>query len=90
MLWTNVYSLEKLGAFLQDTRKQQGRTQNDFAELIGVSHATLSALENGRNVSTVTLEKALQFLGLRMVIVPKSASVHVDEKENYEQRYADE
>lgn len=45
--------------------------------MLGISHATLSALENGRSVSTLTLERALQWLGLRLVVLPKSADARV-------------
>ena len=63
MSWTNSYSLEQTGAFLKQVRKEKGYTQQEFADLIGVSHATLSALENGGGVSAQTLEKAWQYLG---------------------------
>lgn len=84
MTWTNVYSFEQLGAFLKAARKEKGYTQNEFAEILCVSHATLSALENGRGVSSATLEKAIQFLGFRLAIVPKSAHVAVTEQERRE------
>ena len=48
MKWTNVYGLDQLGSFLQKTRKEKGYTQDEFAEIIGASHATLSALEMAR------------------------------------------
>lgn len=80
MRWTNSYSLEQTGAFLKRVRKEKGYTQQQFADLIGVSHATLSALENGGGVSAQTLEKAWQYLGLRLVLVPKSAQVRVVEE----------
>ena len=79
MEWTNSYSMEQTGAFLKRIRKGKGITQADFAEMIGVSHATLSALETGKPVSSATLEKAMNYLGLRMVIVPKSAAIRVAE-----------
>lgn len=77
MEWTNSYSLEQTGAFVKSTRKKKGFTQDEFAEIIGTSHATLSSLENGKNVSTKVLEKALNYLGLKMVIVPKAAQVEI-------------
>ena len=80
MSWTNSYSLEQTGEFLQRVRKEKGHTQQGFADLIGVSHATLSALENGSGVSALTLEKAWQYLGLRLVLVPKDAQVSVVEE----------
>lgn len=75
--WTNSYSLVQTGAFLKQVRKDKGYTQEEFSEIIGVSHATLISLEKGRAVSSATLESALNFLGLRLVIVPKSAEVAV-------------
>lgn len=75
--WSNIYSAEQLGSFLKQTRKAKGFTQDEFAEMIGVSHATLSALENGKSVSSTTLEKAWQFLGLKLVVLPKTATATV-------------
>ena len=80
-MWTNSYSLEQTGEFLQEVRRAQGLRQQEFARRIGVSHTTLSNLEQGKNTSTKTLELALQRLGLRLVIVPKSAQVVVIERE---------
>ena len=77
MEWSNIYNMEQLGAFLKAERRARGYTQAEYAQLIGVSHATLSALENGRGVSTSTLERALQFLGLRLVVAPRTAQVTV-------------
>lgn len=79
MSWTNAYSLKQVGDCLKKVRKERGYTQQEFAELIGVSHATLSSMENGSPVRSCHLERALQFLGLRVVIVPKSAQVAVCE-----------
>ncbi|MBR2834237.1 MAG: helix-turn-helix transcriptional regulator [Coriobacteriales bacterium] len=78
-MWTNSYSLEQLGSFIQEARKSQGMRQEEFAQKLGVSHTTLSNLEQGKNTSTKTLELALQLLGFRLVIVPKSATVRVTE-----------
>lgn len=69
--------MEQLGAFLKRTRQEKGLNQIEYAEMIGVSHATLSALENGKSVSTTTLERALQFLGLRLIVLPKADAVNV-------------
>lgn len=84
MSWTNAFSMEQLGTFIKQERRAKNLTQSEYAKQIGVSHATLSALENGQSVSTKTLERALQFLDLRLVIVPKSASVIVDENPSWE------
>ena len=80
MSWTNSYSLQQTGAFLKCLRKEKGYTQDQLAAKLGVSHATLSALENGGSVSTKTFESAWQFLGLRLVLVPKTAQIRVIEE----------
>lgn len=79
-MWTNSYTLEQTGEFLRDVRRARGIRQDEFARQLGVSHTTLSNLEQGKNTSTTTLERALQYLGLRVVIVPKSARVSVSEE----------
>ena len=71
MKWTNVYGLDQLGSFLQKTRKEKGYTQDEFAEIIGASHATLSALENGKGVSSQTLMRAISDLGSLRALRPK-------------------
>lgn len=38
-------------------------TQSEFAEIVGVSHATLSAIKNGKPVSSTTIMRTLLFLG---------------------------
>ena len=77
MEWSNIYSMEQLGAFLKRYRRDRSITQAQYAEQLGVSHATLSALENGRGVSSATLEAALQLLDLRLVVLPKDAEISV-------------
>ena len=74
MKWTNVYGLDQLGSFLQKTRKEKGYTQDEFAEIIGASHATLSALENGKGVSCPDLMRAISDLGLKLVCSPGRSS----------------
>lgn len=78
-MWTNAYSSEDLGAFLQEVRKNRGITQAEMAHQLGFSSVTLSALETGKNVSYDKIERYLQLLGLRLVVVPKTALVEVHE-----------
>ena len=66
-MWTNAYSYENIGEFLREAKK------------LGFSSVTLSALETGKNVSAVKVDRYLQQLGFRMVIVPKGADVKVTE-----------
>lgn len=78
-MWTNAYSVEDVGEFLKDARKEKGITQAQMAKKLGFSPVTLSALETGKNVSSQKIELYLQMLGYRIVIVPKSAKVEVAE-----------
>lgn len=41
---------ERIGRFIADLRKEKGMTQEQFAEVIGVSSKTVSRWENGRNM----------------------------------------
>ena len=78
-VWTNAYSREDLGMFLQASRRERGISQKEMSRKLGFSPVTLSALETGKNVSFDKVEKYLQMLGYRLVVVPKSANVEVRE-----------
>lgn len=78
-MYTNAFSFEEVGAFLQEARRERGITQVEMAKILGFSPVTLSALETGKNVSAQKVERYLQMLGYRMVIVPKGAQVEVTE-----------
>ena len=76
-MWTNAYSYEDIGEFLREARRARGITQVEMARKLGFSSVTLSALETGKNVSAIKVDRYLQQLGFRMVIVPKGADVKV-------------
>lgn len=78
-MWVNAYSTEEIGRHIAELRRAQGVSQAEFAEELGVSRATLSSLENGGSVSARLLVRALRRLGSRIVVVPKSAEVTVNE-----------
>lgn len=78
-MWTNAYSYEDIGEFLREARRERGVTQAEMAKKLGFSPVTLSALETGKNVSVAKVDRYLQQLGFRMVIVPKGADVEVTE-----------
>ena len=62
-------------------RRPKGEGHHPAADGRAAAHppVTLSALENGKNVSAEKVERYLQTLGFRIVVVPKSASVEVRE-----------
>lgn len=70
-------ALTSSGRFSRKPAKEKGYTQDEFAEIIGASHATLSALENGKGVSSQTLMRAISDLGLKLVVLPKGAQAEV-------------
>lgn len=78
-MWTNAYSFKTVGEFLTSVRKERGITQAEMAKTLGFSPVTLSAIETGKSVSSVKIERYMQMLGFRMAIVPKTAQVKVDE-----------
>lgn len=78
-MWTNAYSRKALGEFLAAARKERNVSQVEMARQLGFSPVTLSALETGKSVSSTKIERYLQMLGYRLVIVPKSAKVEVIE-----------
>jgi HTH-type transcriptional regulator / antitoxin HipB len=78
-VWTNAYSGRDVGRHIAELRKSRGISQIEFAESLGVSRTTLSALENGGSVSSTILVRAISLLGSRIVLAPKSAAVAVAE-----------
>ena len=81
-MWRSVYSCEQLGELIQEARKAAGFKQQDFARRSRMSHTTLSNMEQGKSTSSRNIEKVLQMLGYKLVVVPKSADVIVMEKTN--------
>ena len=66
---------QKAGQFIRATRRKLGVSQDSFASQIGCSHATLSALENGKAVSSHTLLKALSELGIALQLQSEAGSL---------------
>ncbi|MDX3959062.1 helix-turn-helix transcriptional regulator [Aliarcobacter skirrowii] len=66
--------LSELGKTIKDLRKQKGLSQESLAEQSGISRATLSKLENGyiANISIVTINQILSFLGYEIDIKPSN------------------
>ena len=62
-MWTNAYSYEDIGEFLREARRARGITQVEMARKLGFSSVTLSALETGKNVSAIKVDRYLQQLG---------------------------
>lgn len=46
---------QKAGSFLRELRREKGQTQEEFAEVMGVSNRTVSRWETGRNMPDLSL-----------------------------------
>ena len=46
---------QKTGSFLRELRKEKGKTQEEFAEIMRVSNKTVSRWENGRNMPDISI-----------------------------------
>ena len=63
---------EKIGVFISTLRKEQGMTQQQLADAIGVSNKTISKWETGRGLPDITLLEPLA--GALSVSVPELLS----------------
>lgn len=50
---------EKIGKFIAECRKKKNLTQNELAEILGVTEKSISNWENGRNMPDLSLFKPL-------------------------------
>lgn len=60
--------LQNIGNFIQQTRIQQTRTQEDLANDAAISRSTLGLIERGENISLLNLIKILRILDALYVL----------------------
>ena len=65
------------GRFSRKPARKRGTPKMSSPRSSVPSHATLSALENGKGVSSQTLMRAISDLGLKLVVLPKGAQAEV-------------
>jgi len=67
-------NLSNLGKEIKNLRKENHMTQENLANEVGISRATLSKLENGylANVSIATFNNILSVLGYELKLVKKN------------------
>lgn len=70
-----------IGEALRAARKSQGLTQTDLARPLGMSRATISALETGRigELGVRKLEALLAGAGLVLTVIPRPRPPTLDE-----------
>lgn len=73
--------LAEIGTLFRAARRQHRRTQADLARELGMSRATLSALEGGRcdEIGVRKLTALLQTVGLDLFVAPRKGRPTLDD-----------
>lgn len=74
-------TLVELGPLLQQARREAKLSQEDLAKPLGMSRATISAIESGRcdEIGFAKLAALLDVVGLEVVVAPRKGRPTVDE-----------
>ena len=74
-------TLADLGPLLQQARRQAKLCQEQLAKPLGMSRATISAIESGRceEIGFVKLAALLDLVGLEVVVAPRKGRPTVDD-----------
>ena len=73
--------LREIGTLFKEARRRSGRTQGDLARALGMSRATLSALEGGRceEIGVRKLTALLESVGLDLYVGPRKSRPTIDD-----------
>ena len=73
--------LAEIGLLLREARRHSRRTQGELAQALGMSRATLSALEGGRceEIGVRKLTALLEAVGLDLFVGPRKKRPTLDE-----------
>ncbi|HEY4366136.1 MAG TPA: helix-turn-helix transcriptional regulator [Steroidobacteraceae bacterium] len=74
-------TLAELGLLLKQARKDAKLTQEELAKPLGMSRATISALESGRceEIGFSKLSALLELVGLEVVIAQRKSRPTIDD-----------
>src|SRR6266702_7581540 len=74
-------NLDEIGEAFRTARRESRRTQGSLARTLGMSRATLSALESGRcsEIGVRKLTALLESVGLDLVVAPRCTLPTVDD-----------
>jgi transcriptional regulator with XRE-family HTH domain len=74
-------TLQEIGQVLKDARKRAQLSQAQLAHPLGMSRATISALESGRcdEIGFAKLAALLDTLGLQMEVCPRKSRPTIDD-----------
>jgi len=73
--------LGDLGPIVRDARQRANLSQADLATPLGMSRATISAIESGRcaELGFTKLAALLERLGLQLTVVPRTSRPTIDD-----------
>ncbi len=73
--------LSDLAPILKTARRQSGRSQEELARPLGMSRATISALERGRcdEIGFQKLAALLESVGLEITVAPRKGRPTIDD-----------
>lgn len=73
--------LAEIGTLFKEARRRSHRTQGDLALELGMSRATLSALESGRceEIGVRKLTALLESVGLDLYVGPRKSRPTIDD-----------
>jgi transcriptional regulator with XRE-family HTH domain len=74
-------NLREIGALFREARRRSRRTQGELARALGMSRATLSALEGGRceEIGVRKLTALLESVGLDLSVGPRRTRPTLDD-----------
>jgi len=80
--------LTDLGPILKEARKKAGLSQEQLAAPLGMSRATISAIESGRceEIGFSKLAALLGVVGLELVVGPRTSRPTIDDLRNERRR----
>jgi transcriptional regulator with XRE-family HTH domain len=70
-----------IGPLLKEARKRAGISQADLAHSLGMSRATISAIESGRceEIGFEKLAALLEMVGLEITVAPRKGRPTIDD-----------
>lgn len=78
-MWRRVHDAAALGEALAELRRTKSMNQQDLADWLGVDRTTIVRLESGKPGPLTRLTQALAVLGADLVVLPRSATITVQE-----------
>jgi transcriptional regulator with XRE-family HTH domain len=74
-------TLAELGPFLREARRKANLSQAQLAQPLGMSRATISAIESGRceEIGFAKLAALLELVGLEVVVTPRKGRPTIDD-----------